>query len=90
MSANSSYGGVRAGVSIGRFGAQAQAAASTDGGTGRGLTGGIVPNPGSPYQASPTPAGLGPPVHHALLALVALEVAILVGLRGGFRHYHGG
>jgi hypothetical protein len=45
---------------------------------------------GSPYSAAPTRNMASLSTHHTLLLLVAAEVLVLVGLRSGFKHHHGG
>lgn len=84
---SSSFGGIRGGATVSRFGAAAAGKVTTAAG---GPIGGIQTEAGSPYSAA-APLRMGAPAtHHALLALVALEALLLIALRGGFRHHHGG
>lgn len=46
--------------------------------------------PGSPYATAAGLAVSAPATHHVLIALVLVEALLLIGLRTGFRNYHGG
>lgn len=84
------YGGIRGGVKAGlgpiTAGLSGQAAVEAGQGVG-------APQPGAPYSMPGVPLVMGsstPATYQVLLALVLVEAFILLGLRRGFKHHHGG